>query len=58
MTESSYWSLPNERPYLFPLQHSQALEKANTPVFLITGWSDNFLEQTMEQYERLKARGC
>ncbi|KAL6918678.1 hypothetical protein FSST1_002704 [Fusarium sambucinum] len=41
-----------------PLQHGQALEKINTPAFLITGWSDIFLQQTMEQYDKLKARNC
>ncbi|SPJ81743.1 uncharacterized protein FTOL_09148 [Fusarium torulosum] len=41
-----------------PLQHGQALEKATMPILLITGWSDIFLEQTMEQYENFNARNC
>ncbi|KPM44452.1 hypothetical protein AK830_g2115 [Neonectria ditissima] len=40
------------------LQHGQALEKVAVPVLLINGWPDIFLEQTMEQYEKLAARGC
>ncbi|KAF5634408.1 hydrolase [Fusarium sp. NRRL 25303] len=45
-------------PTWSPLQHGQSLEKVTTPIFLITGWSDIFIQQTMEQYERLKARKC
>ncbi|KAH8899775.1 CocE/NonD hydrolase [Thozetella sp. PMI_491] len=41
-----------------PMQHAEALEKANVPILLNTGWYDLFLDQTMEQYARLHERGC
>jgi uncharacterized protein len=44
--------------YYAVTQHSEALERANIPVLLISGWYDIFLEQTMEQYTRLSQRGC
>jgi putative CocE/NonD family hydrolase len=37
---------------------SQALERADIPILLISGWQDVFSEQTMEQYFRLRERGC
>ena len=33
-----------------------ALSKVETPVLLIGGWQDLFLEQTLQQYEALRAR--
>jgi putative CocE/NonD family hydrolase len=35
-----------------------ALDRANIPILLISGWHDPFSEQSMEQYFRLRARGC
>jgi putative CocE/NonD family hydrolase len=34
-----------------------ALDKVQVPVLLLTGWQDLFLEQTMYQYQHLRARG-
>ncbi|CZT16398.1 uncharacterized protein RCC_02241 [Ramularia collo-cygni] len=45
-------------PYYAPMQLGQALERANIPILIITGWYDLLLEQSMEQYLRLKERGC
>ncbi|KAL2671413.1 hypothetical protein Neosp_013999 [[Neocosmospora] mangrovei] len=39
-------------------RHGEALEKANIPILLISGWHDVFLDQTMHQYQRLVERGC
>jgi uncharacterized protein len=39
-------------------QQSEALERANIPIFLVSGWYDIFLEPAVEQYEKLVARGC
>ena len=36
---------------------SAALDRVNVPVLLHTGWHDIFLDQTMEQYRHLSARG-
>jgi putative CocE/NonD family hydrolase len=44
-------------PYWAPMQHAIALERVEVPVLLIGGWQDIFLEQTIEQYQRLHARG-
>ncbi|WP_019927064.1 CocE/NonD family hydrolase [Nocardia sp. BMG111209] len=43
-------------PYWAPLQQRAALEKVETPVLLIGGWQDLFLEQTVRQYTRLQER--
>jgi putative CocE/NonD family hydrolase len=45
-------------PYYKPMQLEQALERTDIPVLIITGWYDIFFEQAMEQYIRLKERGC
>ena len=34
-----------------------AVERADIPVLFVTGWQDLFLEQTLEQYRRLRSRG-
>ncbi|OTA98709.1 hypothetical protein M426DRAFT_69266 [Hypoxylon sp. CI-4A] len=44
-------------PYWTALRHTDALERVNHPVFLMTGWYDIFLEQVVHQFERLHARG-
>ncbi|GJC99377.1 hydrolase [Colletotrichum higginsianum] len=41
-----------------PLRHGKALEKADIPILLTTGWHDVFFEQTIEQYHALNQRGC
>jgi len=44
-------------PYWEPMRHPLALERAQIPILLHSGWQDLFLQQTIEQYERLHARG-
>ncbi|KAF2727214.1 CocE/NonD hydrolase [Polyplosphaeria fusca] len=43
-------------PYYEATQLGQALDRVDIPILLSTGWYDLFLEQTMEQYYRLKER--
>lgn len=45
-------------PYYKPTQLYEALERADIPILLVTGWYDLFVDQTIEQYTRLKERGC
>jgi putative CocE/NonD family hydrolase len=40
-----------------PMRLGQALELVNVPVLLQEGWQDPFLDQMLEQYERLRRRG-
>ena len=40
-----------------PLQCGAALERTAVPTLVIGGWHDLFLEQTLEQYRTLAARG-
>jgi uncharacterized protein len=40
-----------------PLQCAAALERITAPVLLVGGWHDLFIEQTLEQYRTLAARG-
>ena len=47
---------PND-PYWAPLRLGGAVDRVQVPVLLQTGWQDLFLPQTIEQYERLSARG-
>ncbi len=44
-------------PFWTGLHLDDALERADVPVLLFSGWQDLFLEQTLEQYRRLRARG-
>ncbi len=46
--EDQFWD-----PYRFV----RALEHSEVPVLLIGGWQDVFLEQTVDQYTRLRRRG-
>ncbi|KAH0832694.1 putative hydrolase [Fonsecaea pedrosoi] len=41
-----------------PVRHGVALDRVNIPVMLGSGWYDTFAYQSMEQYERLRDRGC
>ena len=34
-----------------------AVQNTEIPVLLLTGWQDVFLDQTLEQYDRLRSRG-
>jgi putative CocE/NonD family hydrolase len=44
-------------PFWVPLQCGAALERITVPTLLIGGWHDLFIEQTLEQYRTLAARG-
>jgi putative CocE/NonD family hydrolase len=44
-------------PFWAPLQCGAALERISVPTLLIGGWQDLFLEQTIEQFGALAARG-
>jgi len=44
-------------PFWDSLRLTAALERANVPVLLLSGWQDLFLEQTLEQYATLRRRG-
>jgi len=44
-------------PFWTPLQCGTALERLSAPTLLVGGWQDIFLEQTLEQYRALAARG-
>ncbi len=44
-------------PFWAPMDLSVALERADIPILLISGWQDIFLDQTLEQYRRLHERG-
>ncbi|MFV9633344.1 CocE/NonD family hydrolase [Mycobacterium neumannii] len=44
-------------PFWTALNLRRALDTADVPVLLISGWQDLFLEQTMAQYRRLRERG-
>jgi uncharacterized protein len=43
-------------PFWVPTQLHAALERAEVPVLLLTGWQDLFIEQSLEQYTRLRDR--
>jgi predicted acyl esterase len=40
-----------------PMQLGQALDRVEVPVLLQEGWQDRFVDQMIEQYERLRRRG-
>jgi putative CocE/NonD family hydrolase len=44
--------------YYEPMQCYAALEKADIPILLIGGWYDFWIDRTVEQYTRLRERGC
>ncbi len=44
-------------PFWSTMRLGDALERVEVPVLLQTGWQDLFLQQTLEQYARLAARG-
>jgi putative CocE/NonD family hydrolase len=47
----------HDDPFWAPTQPHTALERTEIPVLLLTGWQDVFIEQTLEQYTRLRSRG-
>ncbi len=44
-------------PFWAPLQCGAALDRTAVPTLVVGGWHDLFLEQTLEQYRTLAARG-
>ena len=51
------WSTPSTTTRSgTPLQLDAALDRAEIPVLLLTGWQDLFIEQTLAQYARLRGR--
>ena len=44
------------RPVLGFASTASALERAEIPVLLLTGWQDLFIEQTLDQYAQLRRR--
>ena len=44
-------------PFWTRLRADDALDHSEVPVLFLTGWQDLFLEQTLEQYRRLRTRG-
>lgn len=44
-------------PFWERMHLRDALERTEIPVLLLSGWQDLFLEQNLEQYERLRERG-
>lgn len=44
-------------PFWQPMRCNAALERVQVPVLLVGGWQDLFLQQTLEQYRRLRDRG-
>ena len=44
-------------PFWGPMQCGAALERVTVPVLLVGGWHDLFIEQTLDQYRALAARG-
>ncbi len=47
-----------DAPYWEPRQMSAALDRADIPILLLSGWQDTFLDQTLTQYRRLRDRGA
>ncbi|RDH74918.1 CocE/NonD family hydrolase [Mycolicibacterium moriokaense] len=46
----------HDDPFWAPTQLHAALERAEVPVLLLTGWQDLFVEQTLHQYAALRRR--
>ncbi|BBZ44956.1 CocE/NonD family hydrolase [Mycobacterium parmense] len=44
-------------PFWDSLRFGEALDRVGVPVLLLGGWQDIFLEQTLQQYAHLRARG-
>ncbi|MEV7625834.1 CocE/NonD family hydrolase [Actinoplanes sp. NPDC089786] len=44
-------------PFWAPMRQAAALERADVPILIAAGWQDLFLEQSIEQYTRLRDRG-
>jgi uncharacterized protein len=46
-----------EDPVWRPMRLGQALERVNVPVLLQEGWQDRFVDQMIDEYQRLRRRG-
>lgn len=46
-----------DAPFWADLRVDHALEHVRGPLLLVTGWQDAFLDQTLQQYRRLRERG-
>jgi putative CocE/NonD family hydrolase len=46
-----------EDPVWRPMRLGQALERVNVPVLLQEGWQDRFIDQMIDEYQRLRLRG-
>lgn len=44
-------------PYWDPVDHGDSIDRVDIPVLISSGWQDIFLPQSLEQFERLRARG-
>ena len=44
-------------PFWAPMDMTAALDRCAVPVLLLTGWQDVFLNQTIDQFAHLRARG-
>jgi uncharacterized protein len=44
-------------PFWKPMNLDEAVEQARIPILLFSGWQDLFLEQTVDQYSRLREQG-
>lgn len=44
-------------PFWADVHLQEALDRAEVPVLLLSGWQDLFLEQTLQQYQSLRRRG-
>lgn len=44
-------------PFWTPLRLTEALDRVDVPVLLVSGWQDLFLEQTLAQFQHLRGRG-
>ncbi len=44
-------------PFWDPMRMDRALDHCAIPVLLLSGWQDIFVDQTITQYQRLRARG-
>lgn len=45
-------------PFWAPYRRHGGLDRAGVPILLVGGWQDIFLDQTLEQYRRLRDRGA
>lgn len=54
----SWLQPPDENPeHWRRLAATEALDRVDIPVLLLSGWQDLFLDQTLDQYRHLRARG-